>query len=244
MEDVATVQAHRGSLAQRGRPADRAEVFRSLAVEQLLGLLEDLGVVLGDAGLFETGQTGLFVAKTLAHMTAGQDLDTALGQLSHAVLGAAALLEGGYIGSELLLDLLRADAALARVLIVLGLLASHAHMVWGALAVCAEVLLTGGAAHPELGHVVGGRSADDLSALVLLLVVGLGGLEHDNAGAVAAHHPVVQCDAHFHLLGVDLAQLFATHEAFGFVNCDDLVAAQTAHVFELYFLAGLEIRLD
>lgn len=244
MKDVATGQPHRGSLAQRGRPTDRAKVFCGLPVEQLLGLIDDLGIVLGDAGFFETGQTGLFVAKALAHVTAGQDLDTALGQLGHAVLGATALFEGGYIGIELLLDLLPTDAAFARVLVVLGFLAGHAHVVWSALAVRTEVLLTGGAAHAELSHVIGGRSADHVSALVLLLIVGLGRLKHDNAGAVAAHHPVVKCDAHFHLLSVDLAQLFAIHEAFGFVNGDGLVAAQTAHVFELNFLAGLETKFD
>ena len=143
---------------------------------------------------------------------------------SNTLFIAAALFKG-FLGTVVLtFDFLGAETALACVLVVLGLIASHTKVVWFASTLNAEVLFTLVASYSVVGHVLGRLSGNDFVLLVLRLVVGFGRLEIEDSLAVTAHKFIIKINSLVHLHLVNRIHFLLGQIFFNIVVGDNFVA--------------------
>lgn len=145
MKDVLALQLHAWLSSQSFSVADHAVGVSVVAEGERFVLL--------DAVRVETGEAVLFVLEAAAGVSAGEQLLAGLAHHLDAAGRAADVDEGRQHGGWGLGELVRAEAALALLLVLLELLAVLAQVVRLALTLAAEVLLALAASDSELAHV-------------------------------------------------------------------------------------------
>lgn len=131
------------------------------------------------------------------------------------------------------LDLFGAKSAFTSVLITLCLVTGHTNVVWLASAWSTEVFRAIWASYSAHGHMLSCLRGNNCACIVLLLVVGLWGFEHNYARALTADHLRVKFNPCVHLLGLNLAHFFRRQNLSNFFEGHCFVAAAAKCIFKV-----------
>jgi hypothetical protein len=105
-------------------------------------------------------------------------------------------------------------------------------VVWSTFAACAEILWARWTAYSELCHMICGMLRNNLSLLILLLVVRLRGFKHENVFTFTANPFRIHVNTYIHLPCFDLVKLLAWQHFSDFFKWNNFWAAHAACIFK------------